>query len=102
MINGTVTLEKGKEWEILPIYICWVVQFLLIGIPNLIICATVARYEALRNQKEYLVISGLMCADGLYIACFIFAGEYQATMLGSRSKLSKSLEQYIIERLKLS
>ena len=61
-------------WDKLPIYIIWSLEFLTIGVANLLIALAIVRYQALHKRKEYLIILGLSFADFIYVGSFFMAG----------------------------
>ena len=61
-------------WENLPAYISYSIQGFLIGSGNLLIVLCILRYEALRSNKEYIIMMALSLADTINMTGFLTAG----------------------------
>ncbi len=56
--------------------ILYIIEGLVIGGSNLIIVITVVRFQALRNNKGYLILMGLSFADTCNMSGYALAGMY--------------------------
>ena len=74
-MDNSTSIEIG--WDKLPIYIIWSLEFVAIGVPNLLIVLAIVRHQALRDRKEYIIILGLCLADFIYVGSFFVAGTYR-------------------------
>ena len=77
MYNLSETNQTSNSvWNNLPLYILYIVEFLTIGIGNVILAVAIARYKALRSRKEYVVLFGLFLADSISLSAYFAAGTF--------------------------
>ena len=67
--------------ENFPVYIVYSVGGIIIGASNMLIFSSIARYEALRTNKVYVLIMAQSLADSTHMLAFTTAGIAQQNKL---------------------
>ena len=76
--NSTVEIISAVNdgYNIIWLYVTWIIFFFTTALPNLIVTLTIMRYSALRDRKEYLVVAGLSFVDFIKTGAYSIAGKY--------------------------
>ncbi len=72
--NGTPLGAAYFNW-------IYVVEGSILAVSNLTICLLICRYQALRRQKGYVIISALALADGMAGVAQLIAGVWRLLLI---------------------